>query len=436
MTDTVLRHALELMLLIPASIFCFLPIRQHLKLKSVSLYVIAFVTELSYIVTASFICYRYPALSPYVLYLAMLVFFPLYLCVSDYSWPKLLFCFSSAAMLCSFCVMYTHYITAGWELDTIVTFSPRSSLICLGLAGLTLLVFSHVLTVQLPYLFSIPRLDNVWIWLSFFMNILMTMLFHWLIPTNLAFVLIGRVQVFALVLLPLFPLSLLLMCWMGYQLARRLNETAELEQENDLLRMETRRYEEFDRLWEENRILRHDFRQHINVIAELAHSGRQEELLEYLGPLELRAGQAPIRYCLNPAVDAVAAHYARQAEIRGAEFDWTLDLPRQLPLPDAEFCAMFGNLLDNSVNAVTALPPEQRRITVTCRMLSQKMLGLSVENPYSGKLSFGPNGLPAAKRKNHGIGLASVAATVHRYHGTMTITGDDGIFAVNLLLNF
>ena len=435
MTDTVLRHALELMLLIPASIFCFLPIRQHLKFNSVSLYVIAFVTEMSYIAAAAFICYRYPALSPYILYMAMLVFFPLYLCVSDYTWPKLLFCFATASMLCTFCVMYTNYLTAPHELDSIITFSPRSSLICLGLAGLTLLVYSHVLTVQLPYLFSIPRLDNVWIWLSL-VDLLLALLFHWLIPSNLSYVLVGRTQALALVTYPLFPLTILLVCWLCYRLACRLNEAAALAQENDLLRMETRRYEEFDRLWEENRILRHDFRQHINVIAELAHSGRQEELLEYLGPLEAKAGQAPVRYSLNPAVDAVAAHYARQAEIRGAEFDCTIDLPRQLPLPDAEFCAMLGNLLDNSVNAVTALPPEQRRITVTCRMLSQKMLGLSVENPYSGKLSFGPNGLPAAKRKDHGIGLSSVAATVHRYHGTVTITGDDGIFAVNLLLNF
>lgn len=68
-------------------------------------------------------------------------------------------------------------------------------------------------------------------------------------------------------------------------------------------------------------------------------------------------------------------------------------------------------------------------------MIGGAMLGLSVENGYVGEIIFAPNGLPTSHKKDHGVGLASVAATVKRHNGTFSIAAKDGVFSAHILLS-
>ena len=38
-------------------------------------------------------------------------------------------------------------------------------------------------------------------------------------------------------------------------------------------------------------------------------------------------------------------------------------------------------------------------------------------------------------KKDHGVGLASVAATVKRHNGTLSIAAKDGVFSAHILLS-
>ena len=435
MNDTIFRHALELLVCVPASIICLRPVQDKLRWPPALVVLAVALTELSFVSAAAAVCMKFDLPSAYTSLVMLPLFFGLYLAMVKERWPKLLFCFSAAVMLSCFCVMYTHFIAAPWEIDTLTTFSPRTSLICLGLAFFCVLMFWNALSVQLPYLFSLARFDDAWVALSL-VCVLLSMLFRWIIPVDLSTVLVGRLRVVALSVLPLFPLVILLLSYLCYRLARHLARQAALTQENDLLRAEARRYLDLSRHQQETRILRHDFKQHLHVIADLAQAGKRAELLDYLAQLEAAPGQRDVSYCANPAVDALAAHYAELAAAQEIAVRWALELPAELPMPEAAFCGMLGNLLDNALRAVSPLPPERRHVEVICRMLSPKMLGLTVENPYEGKLRLGPDGLPVARQKGHGLGLLSVSATVRRYHGTLTIDSADGKFAVNALMNF
>ncbi|MBR0209500.1 MAG: sensor histidine kinase, partial [Firmicutes bacterium] len=146
----------------------------------------------------------------------------------------------------------------------------------------------------------------------------------------------------------------------------------------------------------------------------------------------LKKGYTP--FCANMAVDAVASHYAGLAESQSTKMEWDLRLPKELPVPEVEFCAMLGNLLENALNATEKVTEEKRRIDVVSSMLSDTMLGLSVTNPYVGKVRFDRDHLPVSRVPGHGVGMPSVAATVKRYNGNMDITAKDGIFSVNIML--
>ena len=108
-------------------------------------------------------------------------------------------------------------------------------------------------------------------------------------------------------------------------------------------------------------------------------------------------------------------------------------MPERLPIDEVDLCMMLGNLMENALHAVCALPIDALEVTVISSMISGAMLGLSVENSYVGDI--GRNGLPITRKRGHGIGLPSVAATVKRYNGTLSVTAKDGVFGVNILLS-
>lgn len=220
-----------------------------------------------------------------------------------------------------------------------------------------------------------------------------------------------------------------------YQVAREYTRSAQLDRENQLLAVESRRYTELRAYMEQTRHLRHDFRQHLHVIAGLTEAGQVDELKNYLHQYESELSEERPTLCANPAVDALAGHYDHEAHSLGVPVDWRLELPRQLAIPEADFCMMLGNLLENSLHASQKLPPEQRQVKVLARMLSPAMLGLLVENRYDGVLKRQQGTLHSTKHDGMGIGLVSIQTAVSRYGGSMTVETENCLFRVNILLN-
>lgn len=92
-----------------------------------------------------------------------------------------------------------------------------------------------------------------------------------------------------------------------------------------------------------------------------------------------------------------------------------------------DICAVFGNALDNAMEAVEGLPAEKRRISLEARM-GKGLLAVSIRNP--GKLSESRDGeeikreIPVTTktdRSAHGFGLPSIRAALDRYSGTMEL---------------
>lgn len=230
-------------------------------------------------------------------------------------------------------------------------------------------------------------------------------------------------------------LGIFLLLYEMYQVAREYTRSAQLDRENQLLAVESRRYTELRAYMEQTRHLRHDFRQHLHVIAGLTEAGQVDELKNYLHQYESELSEERPTLCANPAVDALAGHYDHEAHSLGVPVDWRLELPRQLAIPEADFCMMLGNLLENAFHASQKLPPEQRQVKVLARMLSPAMLGLLVENRYDGVLKRQQGTLHSTKHDGMGIGLVSIQTAVSRYGGSMTVETENGLFRVNILLN-
>ena len=224
-------------------------------------------------------------------------------------------------------------------------------------------------------------------------------------PLDPAVVLINRLMIISVLAVTISLLGIFLLLYEMYQVAREYTRSAQLDRENQLLAVESRRYTELRTYMEQTRHLRHDFRQHLHVIAGLTEAGQVDELKNYLHQYESELSEERPTLCANPAVDALAGHYDHEAHSLGVPVDWRLELPRQLAIPEADFCMMLGNLLENALHASQKLPPEQRQVKVLARMLSPAMLGLLVENRYDGVLKRQQGTLHSTKHDGMGIGL-------------------------------
>jgi two-component system sensor histidine kinase AgrC len=230
-------------------------------------------------------------------------------------------------------------------------------------------------------------------------------------------------------------LGIFLLLYEMYRVAQEYTRNTQLDRENQLLGVESRRYMELREYMEQTRSLRHDFRQHLHVISGLTEAGQLDELKHYLSQYESELSEARPTLCANPAVDALAGHYDHEARQKGVPIEWKLELPVLLPMPEADLCMILGNLLENALDASRKLTPDQRQIRVMARMLSPAMLGIVVENRYDGVLKKQSGILHSTKHEGIGIGLVSIETAVRKYNGDLTVETKNNVFRANVLLN-
>ena len=102
----------------------------------------------------------------------------------------------------------------------------------------------------------------------------------------------------------------------------------------------------------------------------------------------------------------------------------------------ADIYSLFGNALDNAIEAVRQVSdPERRTISVIVRRVGD-MASIHFENYFEGKVRF-VDGLPATTKTdaaNHGFGTRSMSKTVEKYDGTITMGARAQLFHVNIMI--
>ena len=438
-TKIFLSYVLELSIIIPDAVFIFLPVLEDLRWRGWITYGISGVLLPIFVALAAWnsaanMLPVIPVLVVAVLFLFLIFFFSVRI-----SLGQKLFCFFNAIMIGAFCLLYSIAVMASTEADNELWEATRllsleSGLVSLGLSILLGVIFLRVLTKELPLLLKEERINGIWDFL-FLLPFVATLLIAWLTPIWPKNLLIGRSRVIMLVLLLLIPLVVLLIYYLIWWVAAKFSESARLQQTNTLLAVEGKRYEELRNYMDETRALRHDFRQHIIAMISLANSDKFSELKSYLLQFNEAAEKSYSGYCDNIVIDAVASYYTSLAEKQGTRIEWNLNLPRELPLQESEYCVILGNLLENALRAVKNLAEDRRYVKVISSLYSETIVEISTDNPFSGKIKFGRNGLPKSERGGHGIGLTSVLDTVKRYDGSMNITTEDKIFTVDIVLH-
>ena len=179
---------------------------------------------------------------------------------------------------------------------------------------------------------------------------------------------------------------------------------------------------------------RHDLRHHLNVLKALA-SDESQELQDYLDSLMDNIPTASRRFCENQAVNAIVSHYATVCRQKGIELTLDLTIPEGNPgIPDSSLCVIFGNLLENALEACDRLKEEPRFIRLNTK-LQYELLVITMDNSFNGIIRKDGSRFQSSKRDDYGIGLSSIQSVARKHGGNATFRGDGKVFLSSIYFN-
>lgn len=193
-------------------------------------------------------------------------------------------------------------------------------------------------------------------------------------------------------------------------------------------------YDEINRRYIESRKIRHDINNHLLAINALIERGNIEQAKRYITEVSEQTDLAamPIRTG-SDVLDALLLKKTEQAEEKGVKLRFEVNCPiTESAVSDYDFCTIFGNIIDNALEATSSGD------TVNLNIGNQHdMLYISCENPYSGELRQKGDRLLTTKTDftSHGYGILRVREAAERYGGNVIITAEDGKFLIEVLLN-
>lgn len=105
-------------------------------------------------------------------------------------------------------------------------------------------------------------------------------------------------------------------------------------------------------------------------------------------------------------------------------------------LADADAYSLFGNALDNAIEAVMKLKDEEKRVIGVVVRNVGDLVSINVNNYYDGELDFSAEGLPKTTKGDrdfHGFGVKSIWFITEKYGGSMSIAAHGNTFNLNIL---
>lgn len=105
-------------------------------------------------------------------------------------------------------------------------------------------------------------------------------------------------------------------------------------------------------------------------------------------------------------------------------------------ITETDLYNLFGNALDNSIEAVSKINDyDKRRINLIVKNM-MSFVSINIENYFEGHIELDKHGIPKTTKNNvqyHGFGMKSIKLVINKYHGDLKIVTDGDIFSLCIL---
>ena len=184
----------------------------------------------------------------------------------------------------------------------------------------------------------------------------------------------------------------------------------------------------------EIRHLHHDMKNHLLTLSALGNEQQHEYIQSLLHQLENFDNFVETN---NAVLNVLLSQKIRTAREKNIRVKADLDLSMAAFVESIDLCSIFGNALDNAIEAAEQVEDIQNRFISIKGGAYANLYIVRITNSCSGKLLHKENGLLDTTKKNragHGIGLESIQRTLQRYHGVLTYQVEDNAFVLKFSL--
>jgi Signal transduction histidine kinase regulating citrate/malate metabolism len=181
--------------------------------------------------------------------------------------------------------------------------------------------------------------------------------------------------------------------------------------------------------------LRHDMKNHIIALSGLFQNKEWEKLSRYIKNMESVVLETGGDATGSKAVDALLYQKRKQAEQEQILWECDVQIPNGCGIDEFDLCVLFGNILDNALEACKRVQNRERRFVRIQAKTVKKCFFLEVKNSMDPARHGEKKEAPGQGNfREHGIGLFNINDTVRQYNGVTEIEAENGIFSISVLM--
>ncbi len=185
---------------------------------------------------------------------------------------------------------------------------------------------------------------------------------------------------------------------------------------NDLLESN---YQSLRKAYDENRMIYHDFKNHMLAVNQLLREWKNKEAQEYIQAyinMSRQISQRVESEC--KIVDIIVNYKITEAIDKNINFKYEVDYIGKINIMDIDMCALLANLLDNAIEACEKLENKSRWIYLKIKSKND-MLFIILENSTTENKKDSINFFQTTKKDkiHHGLGIKSIENVVQKYEG-------------------
>ena len=200
-----------------------------------------------------------------------------------------------------------------------------------------------------------------------------------------------------------------------YERLAKQNETIQAEQQyRQHLKEQLKHLDDIVAKQEELRRFKHDMSNQLVALETYFEQDDRSEGRAHIQALMQWFDEArPTVYTGNTALDAILSTKKTLAERQGVRFSTLLQIEKDLPIAPVDICVIFGNALDNAIEACSKVKTADKHIDVVMIQQEDEVF-CKITNttfaPTQGTLKT-----TKADKENHGFGLMNLKRVLEKY---------------------
>lgn len=138
----------------------------------------------------------------------------------------------------------------------------------------------------------------------------------------------------------------------------------------------------------------------------------------------------------NEVLDTILTEKSLKCHRDGVSLTCVVDGHALDFMDTADIYSLFGNALENAMDAVMQLDEKKRNISIVVHKVGE-MVSVNVTNPYEGTIGLDGDGYPVTSKGSrdfHGFGIRSMRNVAEKYGGVCSVSVADNKFVLNVLL--